>query len=103
MKRFGPNWGRDLEEVPTPVGAPCFYCEEPIVEGDLGVVMPFMDVDGDKEVAEHRECLLRSIFGSVGHQKGTCSCHGGEEEDPPGMTKREAAKAAVELFEHKQK
>jgi hypothetical protein len=33
-------------------------------------------------------------LGSVGHQKGTCSCHGGTEEDPPEMTKRQAAVAA---------
>jgi hypothetical protein len=42
----------------------------------------------------HQECLLRMALGSVGHQKGTCSCHGGTEEDPPEMTKRQAAVAA---------
>jgi hypothetical protein len=47
----------------------------------------------------HRECLLRSVVGSVGHQLGRCSCYGGDEDDPPGMTPREAARAAVELFE----
>jgi hypothetical protein len=47
----------------------------------------------------HRECLVRMVVGSVGHQLRRCSCFGGGEEDPPGMTPREAARAALELFE----
>jgi hypothetical protein len=51
------------------------------------------------KVPIHRECMLRQIVGSVGHQLGTCSCHGGEGPcDPPGMTVREAARAAADLF-----
>lgn len=46
----------------------------------------------------HQECTIRSIIGSVGHQEKRCSCFGGTEEDPEGMTKREAAKAAYDLF-----
>lgn len=99
MKMFGPPWGHDGEVVPTPVGEKCLWCEEPVVEGDRGVVTPFMDTDGQREAAQHRECLLRSIFGSVGHQLKRCSCFGGTEEDPPGATRREAAKAAVALFD----
>lgn len=102
MKRFGPGFvPPEIERVPTPVGAPCLYCEELIAEGDDGVVMPFTDMAGTKEVAEHHECFCRSIFGSVGHQLGTCSCFGGSNEDPPEMTKRQAAKAATELFKKK--
>ena len=39
------------------------------------------------------------VVGSVGHQLGRCSCFGGDEDDPPGMTVREAALAAVDLYE----
>jgi len=35
----------------------------------------------------------------VGHQKGACPCYGGVEDDPPGATRREAARAAMEYFE----
>ena len=49
----------------------------------------------------HYECLIRSIVGSVGHLTGRCSCYADRdkaEEDPPEMTKREAALAAAELW-----
>lgn len=97
MKVFGKPWAHeDLEQIPTPVGQLCLYCVEPIVEGDLGVEMPYLDLKGETTVVQHRECFLRGIFGSVGHQKQQCSCYGGTEEDPPGLTLREAAKAAAE-------
>ncbi len=47
----------------------------------------------------HRECGMRCIIGSVGHLKGRCSCYGGMESDPPEMTLREAAKAAIALWQ----
>ncbi len=89
-------WGKlchAMPHVPTPVGENCLHCEEPIKEGDEGEIMPPRPV--------HRECLLRMVIGSVGHQQGRCSCYGGNEEDPPGMTKRQAAIAAAELFDQK--
>lgn len=46
----------------------------------------------------HVECGLRMIFGSVGHQLHKCGCYGGDEDDPEGMTRREAAAAAVRLY-----
>jgi hypothetical protein len=97
MKVFGKPWAHEeLEQIPTPVGQLCLYCVEPIAEGDLGVEQPYLSLEGETTVVQHRECFLRSIFGSVGHQKKTCSCYGGTEEDPPGLTTREAAKAAAE-------
>jgi hypothetical protein len=65
----------------------CAWCDEPILPGDrtsMGGV--------------HYECGLRSIIGSVGHQKKCCSCYGGNEEDPPGLTRRQAATAAALYF-----
>lgn len=45
----------------------------------------------------HYECAFRSIMGSVAHIQRRCSCFvaGSEAEDPPGMTRRQAALAAV--------
>lgn len=75
----------------------CFRCGEPVLPGEespQGVDV----VDTNGAVIHHtwhEECALRSVLGSVGHLRGTCSCRGGTEEDPPGLTKREAARAAM--------
>lgn len=73
----------------------CEFCGEEILDGERANTMPGC-------VDAHRECLIRSVVGSVGHQLHKCSCYGGTEEDPPGMTKRQAAKAAVALWEAQQ-
>lgn len=93
---FGPPALRkDWEtQIPAPVGTPCTLCEEPIAEGDMGLVQG--------ECVRHYECDMRSIIGSVGHLMGKCSCYGGTEEDPPGMTRRQAAQAACALWERRQ-
>jgi hypothetical protein len=64
----------------------CQYCNEPILEGELAAG------------ALHRECAVRMVAGSVGHQLGLCSCHGGTDEDPPGISRREAARQALQLY-----
>jgi hypothetical protein len=94
------SWTDDKEArvVAVPIGEPCGRCRELIGATDSGVVMPVL---GDSELlkmAFHRECFLRGVFGSVGHQRHRCSCYGGDEEDPPEMTVREAAFAACKLF-----
>lgn len=98
MKSFGkPSlYTPQPNPTATPIGEPCGRCEEPIVEGDAGVILPHLDGTGVvSEVPFHRACFLRGVLGSVGHQQRRCSCFGGTEEDPPEMSKREAAKAAV--------
>lgn len=88
----------------------CLWCNEPVTEADerapLGVVG---DGVGGERGAWHRECGLRMILGSVGHLERRCSCFRPNESkeescdddepagDPPGMTRREAARAAVEI------
>jgi len=49
----------------------------------------------------HGECLLRQVVGSVAHLEKRCGCFvaGSTAGDPEGMTPREAAKAATELYE----
>jgi hypothetical protein len=107
-KYFGRRaWGDAVFDhrlrMPTPVGEECLHCGEPIAEGDAGIVMPCIELGEDGHArapkrAQHRECFLRTMVGSVAHQEGRCSCFGGkdEDEDPPGMSKREAARAACQ-------
>lgn len=96
MSWFGTDWGAKCcfedEHVETPVGSECLYCKELVELGDRGLV----NVIGQ---TFHLECQVRMIVGSVGHQMKQCYCYGGSQEDPPNMTRREAAKAALELWE----
>ena len=80
--------------VPVPVGSLCYHCEEAIVAEDSGIQYP----DGD---VAHRNCHLRQIIGSVAHVERRCGCYvsGSEENDPPGLSLRQAADAAVAAFE----
>jgi hypothetical protein len=104
MLIFGPErWApAEYKLVETPVGQACLSCGELIAEGDSGTITAVVREKGKATTSpQHRECFLRRIVGSVGHQQGTCSCYGGQLEDPPEMTKREAAIAAVKLFERR--
>lgn len=101
MMTFGPQPFPELPRVAAPVGDKCLHCEEPIAEGDSGVMLPHMvSANEARIVALHRECHIRMIVGSVGHQRGLCTCDGGPGtmDDPPGATKREAAVLALREF-----
>lgn len=96
---FGGNWGAPFllngEEVPVPIGEKCIWCLEDFVDGDQG----FFYFNGP---ATHRECGVRQVVGGVNHQRadGSCECEGGDlDPDPADMSKREAARAAMEYFE----
>lgn len=96
MKYFGHPFMRfDLGEalVPAPVGVPCAHCQEPIIAGDSGWILG--------NYVFHHDCHMRGIVGSVAHQEKRCSCYvpGSTEDDPPGMTRRRAAQAAVALWQ----
>ena len=81
--------------VETPVGALCGFCREEIAPGDKGCMIP--SIPGGKKPF-HFECHMRLIIGSLAHLQGRCSCFGGREHDPPGMTLRQAARAAFEYW-----
>lgn len=72
----------------------CPWCGEPV----LGVDDRASIIDGmtGRRRWQHRECALRSVSGSVAHINQECSCYLGSEGhgDPPGMTRRQAARAA---------
>jgi hypothetical protein len=70
----------------------CPYCLEEIAAGE-----PFFAINCGAELL-HLECWTRMLVGSVGHQRRTCSCFGGTQEDPEGATRREAARAAAKEF-----
>jgi len=63
-------------------------------------VVPYVNLGEVSEIAYHDECWLRQLLGSVAHIERACSCFGGsaDEGDPPQMTRREAAQAAVIAF-----
>ncbi|HET7909680.1 MAG TPA: hypothetical protein VFL19_03140 [Nitrospira sp.] len=74
----------------------CPWCDEPVTEADQQ-----NDLCGQ---LTHAECLFRSIMGSVAHIERRCSCYVDDapEHDPPGMSRREAAKAAVVAYEKRE-
>lgn len=73
----------------------CAWCDEPV--SPLGLHPAFQ---GEPM---HIECGFRSACGSVAHIEHRCGCYvpGSEEGDPPGMTKRQAARAAMDAFKRK--
>jgi len=89
----------DVELIPTPVGQACAFCEEPIELGDRGCTIPHIEERGASEKPYHFECHIRMIVGSLAHQQRRCSCYGGTEHDPPGMTLRQAARAAFHFWQ----
>lgn len=106
MNYFGsPNFGDPSMQprIDPPVGRFCCWCGEPIAASDSGVVTPVALVGTPPAPAStptdlpyHEACFVRTTVGSVGHQRGACPCFGGQFEDPPGMTLRQAAEAALD-------
>lgn len=96
---FGEPWPSTLcdesAQSRTPVGTACIHCGESIVDGDSGVFY-----SNETPTPAHRNCFLRAVIGSVAHIQKRCSCFvpGSHEDDPPGLTKRQAADAAVEAW-----
>jgi hypothetical protein len=100
--RYASSAYTEAECVEAPVGACCARCEEPIEKGDDGWLIPSLGAQGEpSELPYHRACHLRSIIGSVAHQRGRCSCFIPEstEDDDPTLTVRQAAEAAEAYFE----
>ena len=96
LRYFGPGVHAYLEKVDLPDDdLICAWCEEDIDLYDPGFVMDHISGAGITDTYYHQECMVRSTIGSVPHQRKECSCHGGcDKEDH--MTKREAARAAME-------
>jgi hypothetical protein len=97
LRFFGPRkfLKQDEEHVPTPLGVECVYCLEAIKEGDMGTIT-------GAGQAMHYECGMRGIVGSLAHQLQKCQCFGGDGEDPPGMSVRQAAIASCRQSDARQ-
>lgn len=99
---FPRAWGAWLEAergqiIKTPVGLTCQWCDETIGSDDWGVCQLVLGTD-PYFAPVHRECMIRRIVGSANHQLKLCSCFGGEaNEDPPELTRRQAALLAMRL------
>ena len=65
----------------------CPWCGEPISPDE--VLYDFASGEN-----AHVECAVRIIFGSLGHMKRRLAHIRGERDDPPGLSKRQAANAA---------
>lgn len=102
-RAHGAPYELDTPHVPTPVGEPCLWCAEQIQQGEDGLVVGYIDTDKSPEpqqVPYHYECYMRQIIGGVNHQMHLCHCRGCAgvlPPDPPNMTRREAAQAALSL------
>lgn len=122
MKWFGPKPFSPAcepgDQVPTPTAVDCDHCGERIAEGDDGYMIPAaraLGIDSiiaawnDKEqrldlayVIQHYECHMVGIIGHVRcllthGRRGVCPNE--VERDPPGMSKREAAKLSEHLWQ----
>lgn len=108
-RRYSAQVYDDSPQMPTPAGAQCGHCNEPIEPDADGFIVPAVlsvGADGAGVIGDmpmHRNCHLREIVGSIAHQQRRCSCFvpGSVDEDPPGMTPRQAADAAVAYYERK--
>jgi hypothetical protein len=81
----------------------CLFCEEGVDEARPHHQTPYVNAERGVELrVAHHECALRQVLGSVAHLEKRCSCYveGASEGDPEGMTRREAARAAVRLWQH---
>lgn len=72
MRWFGESWGSHVCEhdvhAETPVGDKCVKCEEPIKEGDQGLLIPCLYLgdspsdDLPPDAVYHIDCFIRSVF-----------------------------------------
>lgn len=87
-----PAW-ETAEETAMPIGMECMWCAEPIAEGDSGITIPYLAEPGWRVAANHIECWLRQVMGSVDHLEHRCSCYKDrlfEHHEPPSETRADA-------------
>ena len=72
----------------------CPWCDEPVLPSDRA----FVYANGP---VAHHPCALRMVLGSVAHLERRCACYvaGAAEGDPPHLSRRQAAEAAVRLWQ----
>ena len=89
----GPS-GQVIEELrkPVPVAEDCFECEERFFRDDSGHAVIDIENTGRVRIRHvHKECSARAVVGGLNHLNKVCSCHGGTDAPPEGMTIRQEA------------
>lgn len=85
----------------------CAYCGEGFETGReaeyLGLTSTphvILREAGAEPVEIHKVCLFRAVTGGVAHHEKRCGCYvpGAEHTDPEGLTKLEAAQAALAAY-----
>lgn len=75
---------------------PCLWCDEMVMPGDLThALLP----------GYHYACAVRAALGPIGHLQGRCSCYAEDdvaERDPPGLTRRQAARLVADYVRNEQ-
>jgi hypothetical protein len=88
---FGQRWDAPrvdgAAQVDTPAGEPCLHCDEPIADGDRGLLMPVRSTDRVEIRPVHLECDLRS---TLSHWMRQCRCF------VPDRGLRDEARATLE-------
>ena len=76
---------------------PCLWCDEAVLPDDLmHSLLP----------GYHYACALRMTLGSIGHVHGCCGCYVKDdtaEDDPPGLTRRQAARLVADHVRQQQR
>lgn len=104
-KRLSPHmlakiliWDLHIGEVMACKHANCNYCSEPITLHEVNARSVPMPLIKNSLRDYHSECIIRAVLGSAAHMLSECSCFGGTREDPPGMSLRDAARLAADVF-----
>jgi hypothetical protein len=85
-----------MSEYQWPGEHQCLWCREPLRPGVLSEVEVFTPVGIRRQ---HVECAVRSVVGGLNHLNGRCSCCGGTlPPDPVGLSTREAARMAYQVW-----
>jgi hypothetical protein len=77
----------------------CLWCKDPVTAGEEYEERPMVGSEGPRTGYIHFECAARMSLGSLGHLRGNCSCYGGKEDDPVGISRRQAARAALRYLQ----
>lgn len=78
----------------------CLRCGEPVLPDEPQEGGYLLTPERHVPIVQHRACAVRAVIGSVAHLERRCSCYipGADEGDPPGLSKREAAEAALAVW-----
>lgn len=89
----------ELPEFTNLKSKECVWCEEEVKPDENAITLPHIEQgNGISFEVLHFNCFMRTIVGSVGHQMHLCGCYGGHQDDPIGVSRREAANQAVNLW-----